>query len=152
MDVLSDGKADILATIIGDTSSDETNLPAVPMTLHPAAVAVAAAVAAGYLTAVAVTRLRTFEKAASAQAHSMLHSVHDAHVGHLRKQFDDTMAVARGRIVEALRTRYKMDEGLMRKDRLARAMADVKSLTSDLRHDLDASAAGLHVFADGRRV
>jgi len=152
VDVLSDGKADILATIIGDTSSDETNLPAVPMTLHPAAVAVAAAVAAGYLTAVAVTRLRTFEKAASAQAHSMLHSVHDAHVGHLRKQFDDTMAVARGRIVEALRTRYKMDEGLMRKDRLARAMADVKSLTSDLRHDLDASAAGLHVFADGRGV
>lgn len=149
VDVLSDGKADILATIIGDTSSDGTNLPALPMTLHPAAVAVAAAVAAGYLTAVAVTRLRTFEKAASAQAHSMLHSVHDAHVGHLRKQFDDTMAVARGRIVEALRTRYKMDEGLMRKDRLARAMADVKSLTSDLRHDLDASAAGLHVFADG---
>lgn len=152
VDVLSDGKADILATIIGDTSSDGTNLPALPMTLHPAAVAVAAAVAAGYLTAVAVTRLRTFEKAASAQAHSMLHSVHDAHVGHLRKQFDDTMAVARGRIVEALRTRYKMDEGLMRKDRLARAMADVKSLTSDLRHDLDASAAGLHVFADGRGV
>ena len=152
VDVLSDGKADILATIIGDTSSDEANLPPVPMTLHPAAVAVAAAVAAGYLTAVAVTRLRTFEKAASAQAHSMLHSVHDAHVGHLRKQFDDTMAVARGRIVEALRTRYKMDEGLMRKDRLARAMADVKSLTSDLRHDLDASAAGLHVFADGRGV
>lgn len=152
VDVLSDGKADILATIIGDTSSDGTNLPALPMTLHPAAVAVAAAVAAGYLTAVAVARLRTFEKAASAQAHSMLHSVHDAHVGHLRKQFDDTMAVARGRIVEALRTRYKMDEGLMRKDRLARAMADVKSLTSDLRHDLDASAAGLHVFADGRGV
>lgn len=152
VDVLSDGKADILATIIGDASSDGANLPAVPMTLHPAAVAVAAAVTASYLTAVAVTRLRTFEKAASAQAHSMLHSVHDAHVGHLRKQFDDTMAVARGRIVEALRSRYKMDEGLMRKDRLARVMADVKSLTSDLRHDLDASAAGLHVFADGRRV
>ncbi|WP_017737811.1 hypothetical protein [Pseudomonas sp. CBZ-4] len=31
-------------------------------------------------------------------------------------------------------------------------LADVKSLTSDLRHDLDASAAGLHVFADGRGV
>jgi energy-coupling factor transporter ATP-binding protein EcfA2 len=151
VDVVSDGKADILATIFGNTqSSDGTTVPVVPTTLHPAAVAAAAAVAATYLTAVAVTRLRTFEKAASAQAHTMLHSVHDAHVAHLRKQFDDTMAVARARIVDALRARYKMDEVLMRKDRLARAMADVKSLTSDLRHDLDASAAGLHVFATGR--
>ena len=72
------------------------------------------------------------------------------HVAHLRQQFDDTMAVARARIVEALRARYRMDEALMRKDRLARVIAEVKSLTSDLRHDLDASAAGLHVFTSGR--
>lgn len=169
VDVVSDGKADILATIFGKTqpataTTDETTdasageasgdakAPVVPTTLHPAAVAAAAAVAATYLTAVAVTRLRTFEKAASAQAHAMLHGVHDAHVAHLRKQFDDTMAVARARIVDALRARYRMDESLMRKDRLARAMAEVKSLTSDLRHDLDASAAGLDVFVRGRET
>lgn len=151
VDVVSDGKADILATIFGKTeSSSDTSVPMVPTTLHPAAVAATAVVAAAYLTTAAVSRLRTFEKAASAQAHTMLHSVHDAHVGHLRKQFDSTMAAARTRIREAVRARYKMDETLMRKDRLARTMADVASLTSDLRHDLDASAAGLHVFANGR--
>lgn len=151
VDVISDGKSDILATILGQPeSSGDTSVPILPTTPHPIAIAVTAAVAAAYLTTAAVSRLRTFEKAASAQAHAMLHSVHDAHVEHLRKQFDNTMAAARARVREALRARYKMDETLMRKDRLARTMADVASLTSDLRHDLDASAAGLHVFAPGR--
>lgn len=173
VDVASDGKADILATVFGrtqpatqsndgatdqtdnvnaDESPNGTQIPVVPTTLHPAAVAAAAAVAATYLTAVAVTRLRTFERSVHARAHTMLHAVHDAHVAHLRKQFDDTMAVARARVVNTLRTRYRMDESLMRKDRLARAIAEVKSLASDLRHDLDASAAGLHLFVRGSEV
>lgn len=153
VDVVSDGDADILATIFGKQEPQgDDSVPVVPTTLHPAAVAATAVVAAAYLTTVAVSRLRTFEKAASAQAHSMLHSVHDAHVEHLRKQFDNTMAAARVRIREAIRTRYKMDESLMRKDRLARTIAEVDSLTSDLRHDLDASAAGLHLFVTGRRA
>lgn len=151
VDVVSDGKADILATIFGKTVPASEDAPVVvPTTLHPAAVAATAVVAAAYLTTAAVTRLRTFEKAASAQAHSMLHSVHDAHVAHLRKQFDSTMTAARARIREAVRTRYKMDETLMRKDRLARALSAVVSLTSDLRHDLDASAAGLQLFSTER--
>lgn len=151
VDVVSDGKADILATIFGKAVPASDGSPTiVPTTLHPAAVAATAVVAAAYLTTAAVTRLRTFEKAASAQAHNMLHSVHDAHVAHLRKQFDSTMAAARARVREAVRARYKMDEALMRKDRLAQSLAAVVSLTSDLRHDLDASAAGLQLFATER--
>lgn len=153
VDVVSDGDSDILGTIFGKTEpSDGTSLPPVPTTLHPAAVAATAVVAAAYLTTVAVTRLRTFEKAASTQAHAMLGSVHDHHVEHLKKQFDKTMAAARARIVEGMRARYKMDEALMRKDRLARTMAEVISLTGDLRHELSVSAAGLNVFAAGRGV
>lgn len=156
VDVASDGKADILNTLLGNiqtTSADtSTTLPIIPPSPHPAAIAAAAAVAAAYLTTVAVTRLRSFEKAASAQAHTMLHGVHDAHVEHLRMQFDDTMKVARARIVDTLRARYKMDEALMIKDRLACALSTVKSLAGDLRHDLDASATGLNVLAAGRGV
>lgn len=152
VDVVSDGEADILNTILGKTEpSDSTSLPVVP-TLHPAAVAATAVVAAAYLTTVAVTRMRTFEKAASEQARAMLGSVHDHHVEHLRQQFDKTMAAARARIVESIRVRYKMDETLMRKDRLARTMADVLSLTSDIRHELGASAAGLNVFVAERNA
>jgi hypothetical protein len=60
----------------------------------------------------------------------MLASVHDHHIEHLRNQFDDTMSAARKRISETLRARYHMDEMLMRKDRLAKAIADVNSLST----------------------
>lgn len=156
VDVASDGKADILNTLLGNTqitSADPgATLPIVPPSPHPAAIAATAVVAAAYLTTVAVTRLRSFEKAASAQAHAMLHGVHDAYVEHLRVQFDETMAVTRARIVDSIRARYKMDEVLMLKDRLACALTTVKSLTGDLRHDLDASATGLNGLAAGRGV
>lgn len=76
----------------------------------------------------------------------MLASVHDHHIEHLRSQFDDTMNAARKRISETLRTRYHMDEILMRKDRLAKAIADVNTLINDLRTELGSSASGLQVL------
>lgn len=147
VDVVSDGDSDILGAIFGDKTAPSVPTP---MTLHPAAVAATAVVAAAYLTTVAVTRLRTFEKKASAQAHNMLVNAHDYHVDHLRKQFDRTMSVARERIKEKIRERYRMDEMLMRKDRLAKAIADATSLASDLRYELDSSTAGLQLFIADR--
>lgn len=167
VDLVSDGDSDILGALFGraagaaagnaddesdsDNSGSETKLP-MPLTLHPAAVAATAVVAAAYLTGVAVTRIRSFEKAASAQARVMLGTVHDHHVENLRMSFDETMAVARARICTRLRARYHMDELLMRKDRLAKAIADVTSITSDLRYELDSSACGLQPFIADRGV
>lgn len=167
VDVVSDGDSDLLGALFGKNKTDDAEpaapestdgseparsptLPTVPMTLHPAAVAATAAVAAAYLATTAVTRIRTFEKAASAQAHNMLGSVHDHHIDHLRKQFDKTMNVARARIKEKIRARYRMDEMLMRKDRLTKALADVTSVTSDLRYELDSSAVGMQLFVADR--
>jgi len=160
VDVVSDGDSDILGALFGNTHSGNeasgpippagdgtTTIPLPPITLHPYAIAATAAVAAAYLTTVAVTRIRAFEKDANDQAHNMLASVRDHHVQHLRKQFDQTMSVTRARIKEKIRERYKMDEMLMRKDRLAKAIADVTSITSDLRHELGSSATGLQIFA-----
>ncbi|QRI86455.1 sugar kinase [Pseudomonas putida] len=167
VDVVSDGDSDILGALFGQTagadaedtgdagdsgsSGSETKLP-MPLTLHPAAVAATAVVAAAYLTGVAVTRIRSIEKAASAQARVMLGTVHDHHVENLRTSFDETMAVARARVCTRLRARYRMDELLMRKDRLAKAIADVTSITSDLRYELDSSASGLQLFIPDRGV
>ncbi|WP_336356027.1 sugar kinase [Pseudomonas granadensis] len=170
VDVVSDGDSDILGALFGkttdadagdaadagdssnsDNSGSETKLP-MPLTLHPAAVAATAVVAAAYLTGVAVTRIRSIEKAASAQARVMLGTVHDHHVENLRTSFDETMAVARARVCARLRARYRMDELLMRKDRLAKAIADVTSITSDLRYELDSSASGLQLFIADRGV
>ena len=147
IDVLSDGDSDILGAMFGNMPTDTTGFtPAVPLTLHPLAIAATAVVASAYLTAKAVTGLRKIEKKASDQAHSMLLNVHDLHIAHLQKQFDNTMRVARTRIKETIRARYRMDETLMQKDRLTKAIADVKAITGDLRYELDAGATGLQLF------
>lgn len=152
VDVISDGDSDILGALFGQAPADAgettSSLP-IPMTLHPAAVAATAVVAAAYLTVSAVTRMRTFERKTSEQAYAMLHSVHDSYVAHLRDQFNDTMAVVRAHIKEKMRVRYRMDEMLMRKDRLASAIADVTSLNGDLQHELNASASGLQFLVAG---
>lgn len=152
VDVISDGDSDILGALFGQASADAgettSSLP-MPMTLHPAAVAATAVVAAAYVTVSAVTRMRTFERKTSEQAYAMLHSVHDSYVAHLRDQFNDTMAVVRTHIQEKMRARYRMDEMLMHKDRLASAIADVTSLNSDLQHELNASASGLQFLVAG---
>ena len=155
VDVVSDGDSDILGAIFGrtppepDGDSSELPVPA-PVMLHPAAVAAAAVVAAAYITTSAITGIRTYEKKASLQAHNMLSSVNEHHAEHLRQKFDETMRVARERLVDRVRTRYRMDEALMRKDRLARAFADVNAITSDLRFELDSSVVGLQLFVADR--
>ena len=159
VDVISDGDTDILGALFGrsqtedgepDASTGGGGIPAIPVTLHPVATAAVAVVAVGYMTTTAITRVRTFEKAASAQAHNMLRNIHNHHVAHFRAHFDKLMTAAKTRITENVRARYHMDETLMRKDRLAKAIADVNAITSDLRHELETSAAGLQLFTTER--
>ena len=148
VDVVSDGDSDILGAL-STPSAPGDGAPTFPVgvaSMHPAAIAVTAVVAAAYVTSVAVTRLRTFEREASAQAHNMLASVRDHHVEHMKTHFDNSMSLVRERVKEKIRTRYRMDEALMEKDRLAAAIAEVSSITSDLRYELDASPTGLQPF------
>ncbi len=153
VDVLSDGDSDILGTILGQPSSDEPGVPIPPpIVMHPMAIAVTAAVAATYVTVKAVSGLRSIEKKASAQAHNMLANVHDCHVNHLKKHFDKTMKVTRERIADVMRERYRMDEALMRKDRLTKAVADVTSIMSDLKYELDSAAGDLQLFDTDSRT
>ena len=148
VDVASDGDSDILGALTTPSVPGD-GAPTFPVgvaSMHPAAIAVTAVVAAAYVTSVAVTRLRTFEREASAQAHNMLASVRDHHVEHMKTHFDNSMSLVRERVKEKIRTRYRMDEALMKKDRLAAAIAEVSSITSDLRYELDASPTGLQPF------
>ena len=148
VDVVSDGDSDILGAL-STPSTPGNEAPTFPVgvaSMHPAAIAVTAVVAAAYVTSVAVTRLRTFEREASAQAHNMLASVRDHHVEHMKTHFDNSMSLVRERVKEKIRARYRMDETLMEKDRLAAAIAEVSSITSDLRYELDASPTGLQPF------
>lgn len=153
VDVVSDGDADILNVFTNNTPTSNTPtgtpppLPTgTPLTLHPAAVAVAAVVAGAYVTSIAITGVRNIERQASARAHSMLANVRDQQAKHLRESFDHAIAVARDRVKEKLRERYHLDETLMQKDRLAVAIADVSAIANDLRHELESSPVGLQPF------
>lgn len=158
VDIASDGVIGTLGENTGETgktgengetadAGQTTSSPLPLVSAHPAAVAATAAVAAAYITAVAVTRLRKYEKTASMQAHSMLTNVYDQHVNHLRKEFDRTISTTRRRLVEVMRARYRMDETLMKQDRLTRAIVDVATLNADLRHELNSSPVGLTLLA-----
>lgn len=149
VDVATDGDSDILEALLGKTPSNEESgsLPiGAPVVMHPAAIAVVAAAAVAYTTTVAITRLRTYEKNASAQAYNMLDHVRDQHITHLRSYFDQAMKATRNQVKNKIRERYRMDEALMHKDRLAKALVDATALTKDLRYELDSSAVGLQPF------
>lgn len=149
VDVASDGDSDILNALFGSGTQGGAGTPnpvGAVAGIHPVVIAVTAVVAGAYVTSVAVTRLRTFERKASAQAHNMLFSVRDHHVAHMKSHFDNSMQAVRERVKDKIRVRYHMDEALMEKDRLAVALANVSSITNDLRYELEASATGLQPF------
>jgi len=131
-----------------DAASTETggSVPPVPLVPHPVAVAALAGVAIAYTAAKTVTRMRAREKKGRDQAYRLLNSFFD----HTRTNFDTSfrqiMDAARARITAQLRARYHMDEALMRKDRFAKAHADVTSLRDDLLQALQTSSAGLQLF------
>lgn len=154
VDVATDGQSDILRVIKGQSEADiqepapnsgGIGIPPV-VAAHPAAIAAVAVVAASYVTVQATAHVRSRERKESAQAHAMLAAVYDQYVNHLHSNFDKLMAAARARVAQNLALRYKLDEKLMRKDRLAKAIADVNAQASDLRYELETSAAGLQLF------
>lgn len=151
VDVATDGKSDILASVFnqqspqapeGTEDSSTTNIP-LPLVPHPAAIAAVGLVAAAHISAKTIARVRVLERKASMQAHTMLASVRDQHIAHFNSQFGQTMGAVRERLRQKLRARYRLDESLMRKDRLAKAIADVESLTKDMHTELLRSSSGV---------
>ncbi|MBB1504092.1 sugar kinase [Pseudoalteromonas sp. SG41-1] len=166
VDVISDGDSDILGTLFGHTknkesetssndfaSEESTNEPeggsVPPVMLHPAAIAVTAVVAACYVTTKAVSGLRKQEQELSIQAHSLLNAISDSHYVNFCSSFDEVMRSARSRLEFTLRQRYHLDEHLMRKERLTKALADVIVLSNDLKAEIDSSASGLNPLLVG---
>lgn len=151
VDVATDGKSDILASVFnqqppqapeGTEGAPTTNIP-MPLVPHPVAIAAVGLVATAHISAKTVARVRVLERKASMQAHTMLASVRDQHIAHFNNQFSQTMDAVRERLRQKLRARYRLDESLMRKDRLAKAIADVESLTKDMHTELLRSSSGV---------
>ncbi|MBF6618262.1 MAG: sugar kinase [Candidimonas sp.] len=152
VDVAADGKSDILASVFGhppqqasqaEEDSSTTNIPLPIVPLHPVAIAAIGLVASAHISAKTVGRVRVLERKASMQAHTMLIGIREQYIAHFNRQFSKTMDAVRARLIQKLRVRYHLDESLMRKDRLAKAIADVESMTKDIHTELLRSASGI---------
>lgn len=163
VDVATDGDSDILAAIFGvpqgegavSDSSDGTNLPPVagpaiaamtPVLLNPAVAVAAGVVAAGYLTSKALEHVRDIDSNNRVQAHRVLARIHDHYQLHFNEQFDMLMNTTAQNLEESLRARYRLDETVMYKERVAVAMAEVNALAAELQARLASSPAGLQLF------
>ena len=144
VDVASDGDLDLInkAPTTSNSGQGETGMPPVPLIPNAAVIATTATVAALYLSAKAISGMRSREREARWQAHQLLGKIRDDHVSHFYNYFDELMRDTRDSIRRGLRDRYHMGETLMRKDQFAKAMADVKSLSDDLRSKLSGSEFG----------
>ncbi len=161
VDVVSDGKSDILAAVFGkavkedDSIESDGSIPSSipippPVMLNPWAVGAVAVIATSYLSIVALSRVRGKDKQASIQAQNMLYGIQEHYIAHFSKQFDDAMRVTREQIKSTLSERYKIDENFTKKDRLVRAIVDAKSIVDELRYELDSSGIGLQVLIANR--
>jgi hypothetical protein len=109
-----------------------------------ATAAAAALVAAGLLYVGVDMAIRAHDTAARDRAWSALRTIKEAHLAHYLEHFDMTMNHVREILTDRLNSRYKLNERLMRQDRVTKALADLSSLKNDIQ---DAMGPRALVFA-----
>jgi hypothetical protein len=93
-------------------------------------------VAAGMLALAVLQEVQRQDIHARDAAQGALVGIKERHYAHYLKHFDVMMDHVRDTLQERLSLRYRLDEALMRRDRLAKALADVVSLKLDLEEQL----------------
>jgi hypothetical protein len=142
LDVGIDGELDVVS-VLTTVFTGEAGTTAAASVVTGFGAAVVGSVAVGYLAHSALQQVRLNDLKAAQAADTMLRSIRDHHLVHFLQHYDDMMAKIRAHLLQALRSRYRLDELLVGQDRLARALADVRSLQSDLLHQLERTGQSL---------
>lgn len=100
-------------------------------------------VAIGMLTYSVLKEVDRQDRHTRNHALSVLSQFKEHYQAHYLEQFDVLMDQVRARIRDSLTVRYRLDEVLMRRDRIAKALADVTSLRLDLQDEIGARARPL---------
>ena len=66
----------------------------------------------------------------------MTAAISDAHYAHFSAEFDHVMDRLREKLENTLRNRYRLDDQVVRLDRLKKTHADVQMLSTELRESL----------------
>lgn len=101
--------------------------------------AIVGTIAVGYLVHSVIRDIRIHDGAVQSKAQQMLMSVRDHHLTHFLEHFDDLMKEVRGRLEDALRKRYRLDESFWKRDHLIKALADAETLKDGLLRELGQS-------------
>jgi signal recognition particle receptor subunit beta len=107
---------------------------------------VATAATVGFLVYAGMREVRQYDNQVRSYAYAALQGIQDLHVRHFMSHFDDLMGHLRDRLSEGLRRRFKLDEVLMRQDRLAKAIADAKQYRLDLLDEIARSGKTLDIY------
>ena len=154
VDIVADGKVDVVQAFL-DAIKPEAVATAGKTVGGGTAViggvgaAVVGGVAVGYLAYSAMRAVRQLDEKERVVAYSMLSNIKDHHQRHFLHHFEQMMGEVRKRLRQAIRERYHLDEALMEQDRLAKAMADVRTLQGDLLNELGRSGRTLLLFNVG---
>ena len=156
VDVLSDGDVDVIPALMSmfnpasasaaAAGTGTGGTAAAGAAIGGVGAAVVGAVAVGYLAYSAMQAARIHDEKARLVSQSMLQSIQAHHHKHFIHHFNQMMGQMRGRLEQSLRARYRLDEALMEKDRLAKALADVRSLQRDLLFELGRSGQTMALF------
>jgi len=157
VDIAADGEVDVVqallnalspaaAATVGEAAAGSTAAAGGAAVIGGVGAAVVGVVAVGYLTYSALRTVRQQDEKARVVAHAMLMNVKEHYQRHFLHHFDQMMDQVRTRLRQALRERYHLDEALMEQDRLAKAIADVRTLQRDLLDELGRTGRTLALF------
>ena len=114
---------------------------------NPVVLAVIAVGAVGYIAHQGFQEARQYDYLVRSHAHGMLLGIKESHDLHFMATFDDLMDKTREYLETRLRARYGMDEMLMKRDRLSKALADVGSARRGMLDEIEHSGRVLELFA-----
>lgn len=114
------------------------------------ATSVAGVAALGFVMHTALQQMRFHDGQVSALGHAMLQNLRDHHQVHYLTHFDDMMRKLRSHLVRNMRQRLGLDQRLGERDRLGKALADVRMLQRDLLDALAGSGQTTDLFLTGQ--
>lgn len=114
--------------------------------------AATAMLAVGMLTYSVLQEVNRRDIQARSVAYAILEDMREQYMTHYLEHFDIMMDSVRRKMQDCLAVRYRLDETIMRRDRLAKAIADVASLKLDLEDQLGSRRAPHILTAEFARV
>jgi energy-coupling factor transporter ATP-binding protein EcfA2 len=144
--VLGLGAAQATEAVAGGATTAASTAATAMTAVSAIGAVVATAATVGFLVYAGMREVRHYDNQVRSYAFAALQGIQDLHERHFMSHFDDLMGHLRDRLTEGLRRRFHLDKVLMRQDRLAKAIADVKQYRLDLLDEIARSGKTLDIY------